>query len=282
MITFDTILKQTSIIINLLHLMKEEFNMKKKKWILIGAMMSLMLGGIIGSKNVSISRTGIVKENTPMLTTKYNANLTKKNQTKKSTNKKKSSKLVGAQKEVNKLSEDELWEKKASEVLKKYFDIDTSDTKPDIRYYPAEKDHYNRLGYSCDEVMVLFYLNNSDNFYNVIFDQETGEILDAYDNFSDCYLTQPEVEVPVGLEESKKMAKNFILEKELGEEGKLEYIGGRITSEGRIHVAYKLNEEVAIMVGIDTFSNKIRSFYKLSIENAKEQTKILRPEDLKG
>lgn len=83
MITFDTILKQTSIIINLLHLMKEEFNMKKKKWILIGAMMSLMLGGIIGSKNVSISRTGIVKENTPMLTTKYNANLTKKTRLKR-------------------------------------------------------------------------------------------------------------------------------------------------------------------------------------------------------
>lgn len=162
---------------------------------------------------------------------------------------------------------EEEWTALAAEALDEYFDVDVSNLKSSFVEFDADE----KYGLEAS-IMVLFSENmdveSNAPFYNVIFDPADGAVKEVYDTFSDTADGKKTADIPVTVEEAKKMAEEYIADKQLGKKENLEYIGGKQTSEGRIHVSFKIGGDKSISVGIDTYTNEIKSFFIRSVESA--------------
>ncbi len=167
----------------------------------------------------------------------------------------------------------------ARDALMEYFGQDVSDLEGEIVEMPKADDYEGSL-------MVIFYTNPDDvtaPSYNVFFDPNDNfiSISEVYTNFRDCTGGKKIVGKSVTVDEAKVMAEEFIAEKKLVDAEDMEYIGGKVTSEGRIHVVFKIAADESITVGIDTYDNQIKSFFKRSLEYGKNLINS-RPEDAVG
>lgn len=167
----------------------------------------------------------------------------------------------------------------AKDALMEYFDTDVSNLQSEIVEMSRTDDYDGSL-------MVIFFTNPGDYsapFYNVLFDPKDNfiSIKEVYIEFRDSSGGGKIVEKSVTVDEAKVMAEEFIKEKELADTEKMELIGGKVTSEGRIHVTYKIGEDETITVGIDLYDNQIKSFFKNSLEYG-ENLIYSRPEDAVG
>lgn len=249
-----------------------------------GAVAFILIAGLIGTYFVrqappngyKVLESGIISEKEPPV-----MNLEKGEGIQNVTNETPSGNIRRAgDKEIqyaNKKTEEE-WIALAAEALNKYFDVDTSNLTSVFTPLPANDQ------YDFEETVVVSVSDNPDdvyngNFYNVLFSAENGTIQEVYDIFSDTIGGKKEVATSVTVDEAKKMAEDFLINKELAKAENMEYIGGNITSEGRIHVAFNVDNK-SIIMGIDTYTNEIKSFYIRSLDYA--NMRFSSPEDAVG
>ena len=212
-----------------------------------------------------VVESGIIKENEPQVVNLANVSKPKDLETNETPQRKNTEREI---KYANSKTEEE-WTALASGALMKYFNIDVSNLQSVYSVFPALEE------YDMDEsISVLFsenpdYINNATaSFYNVIFAPQSGTVQEVYDIFSDTAGGKKVVANSVTLDEAQKMAEEFIIKKELATSENMEYIGAKTTSEGRIHVSFKIDDDKSISVGIDTYTNEIKSFFIRNLEYA--------------
>ncbi len=180
---------------------------------------------------------------------------------------------------ANAKTEDE-WTTLAAEALNNFFDVDVSSLKSSYSVLPAI-DKYDLK----ESISILFSENPDDvmntDFYSVIIDPQKGTVEEVYDIFSNTSGGTKVVETSVTVDEARKMAEEFITSKDLAKAENMEYIGGKVTSEGRIHVSFNVGNDTSISVGIDTYTNEIKSFFTRDLEYGKNMI-FSKPEDAVG
>lgn len=83
------------------------------------------------------------------------------------------------------------------------------------------------------------------------------------------YMNWEKAEKPVGIEEVKKISKDFLIKNRIAEEEKLELMGASGISEERGVVFYQTGKEQAVIVMISTFSGKVEQFTITTPERAR-------------
>ena len=254
-----------------------------------------LTAGIIGSHFVSkaqpneykVVESGVIKENEPQVVNLSNVVKTNGSETDGGIQNieqgtQDNLQRVAGESEIqyaHSKTEDE-WTALATDALNKYFDVDVSNLQSRFSALPAIEE------YDIEESASVLFAENLDDitnaiFYNVIFAPESGTVQEVYDVFSDTAGGKKVVAKSVTVDEAKDMAKEFIINKELAKEENMEYIGGKVTSEGRIHVSFKVDDNKSISVGIDTYTNEIKSFFIRDLEYANAML-FSSPEDAVG
>lgn len=164
-------------------------------------------------------------------------------------------------------TEDE-WIDLATKALDNYFDLDVSNLDAMFSTIQGIEEH------DIDGRVTVTFAENLDDimntpFFTVILGLKSGTVQEAYDEFSDTIGGKKVVENSVTVDEAKKMAEEFIINKELAKAEDLEYIGGKVNvTESRIHVSFKIDDNKSLSVGIDTYTNEIKSFFIRSLDYA--------------
>ncbi len=169
-----------------------------------------------------------------------------------------------------------------TDALKKYFEVtyDPAQNDIDITYFgvfedmdfgysvnisPAEnleiygKDEYiGDDGFPTEEALKIlkpeFHATFSSN----------KELTGLYVSF----LGWEDLTKPLSLEEIRTVAKNFLIEKNLIVDGKIEFMSSAIISSKRMVVAYQNGNDGAIIVGVDIASGKVEQFEYMTKERA--------------
>ena len=223
----------------------------------IGATAFALSVGILGTYFVSqaqpndykVVESGILKENEPQVVNLANVSKPKdletdggiQNVTNETTNNVQKAAKEREMQYANSKIEEE-WTALASDALKKYFNVDVSNLQSVFTAFPA---------------------------------------MEVYDVFSDSAGGEKVLANSVTTDEAQKMAEEFIINKKLATSENMEYIGAKSTSEGRIHVSFKVDDDQSISVGIDTYTNEIKSFFIRNLEYANVM-QFSSPEDAVG
>lgn len=246
------------------HIMKEEKNMKKincKKGILLAGVLALLLNGCgkTGQTTVKAASPEVidieVKEQVVM------------REPDEST----------YQKHVVENENPDLVEA-TIEALKKYFDISA-----DISAYEVEDIYFKDDGqYAVDlyapGTYELIFTKGSIGADGFPTEETEAKLMPQYfATFSEdkeltgLYLSHmgwEKLEVPLKMEEAKKVAKEFLAAAELTEDGRTETMGATIISDRRIVVTFENGPDGAISVAVDIKAGKVEHFELMSRERA--------------
>lgn len=155
---------------------------------------------------------------------------------------------------------DESWfVQSAADAVKEYFniEIDTDNYDVSVVYWDSD--------FRYDEIRCVgVQLNHRENAKNVS-DIEVGaefqvDILETGETgWVDAYWMEEgkELEVPVSVEQAKKLTKEFLVENQMLASDRIECMGGAYASADRIDIGYQYGESDGIMAGVNSLDGRI-------------------------
>lgn len=151
----------------------------------------------------------------------------------------------------------------ASSALEKYFDLEIDNNiKAEITPFKTD-DTANSYGKEYSQIDCDY--GNSKYYVNICID---GEILDM--GIIDTTKYSPDITL-IDLNESKKIATDFITEKKLVDDtSKIEYLGEATIGPDASAVIYKIGEDKTVLISVNSISKKVTAVTYRNENDAKK------------